>query len=312
MKVNTISCGAYNANTGASNCPVHLKFEGAIEVPADKRFTKAEVENLATTLRALIVNNNRLLRAYPFPPFTKSDPKGGDTVNVTFDSGEEITMGENYYILNFNFYKGGVPLNNSLRTRNGSDTAFLFYGGGIIFGSMINNEYAGVPASNFWCMAATHGAFKTESKYMWKANVPTPFLNEKVWFVEDDFDVRDLTGLRNVDIYTTTLPNAITAGGVVALDVKERGYGTNYADLYPAELATVGLFTARNKATGAAITVTSTSVSNGRLSITLDTTDADYPAVGGTVTIVGPLISALTAAGILNAEIFSLDIVRTV
>jgi len=309
MNVNTISCLAQNANTGYADCPVHIKFEGAIEVPASKRFTKAEVQALGTTLNAMIINASKSSRAFPFPPFIKDESTGGDPNNVEFDNGEEITTWENYYKLNFSFYRGGLPLSNALRSRNGRDTAFLFYGNGIVFGTTINGEYAGVPVYNFWSTAKP-GAFKRENAYSWKGSTPVPFLTDKVWYVEDDFGAADLKGLHIVDLSTTTTPE-VSATGLAILDVKERGYGTDYGALYPTELAAV-TWTCKNRATGLAIVVTGVTVVGGKLNVNLDDTDLNYPATGEWLTIVPPNVTSLIAGGILNAEIEPLDIKVTV
>ncbi len=317
--INTISCLAKKANTGRENCPVHLRFEGAIEVPTSKRFTENEIKALGTTLRAGVKDADPLLRFYVMPPFEDCEVTGGDPVKVDFASGRSVTTFENPYMVNIKYYAGGFPLNDALRTRNGSDVAFLFFGGGLIFGSMINGQYAGVPANNFWAAAQGIRSFKTENDYRIMANINTGNLNggsvgAGVWYVEDDFGIADLKGLVSVPQAVVSSP-AISGGGVVEVTLKSTGWGTDIATAFVTQLTGLN-WTAKNKATGAAVTVSSKTITTGnsttlgKVAITLDTADTDYPASGGVVTLVGPTITALDAAGIVGYEIISVDVTR--
>ncbi len=311
-KLNKVICNDDQANTGHGDCPIHYKFEGLIQVPKSKRFTVAELNDLGTTLNTLIRSNSKINRAFPFPKVEKNDPKGGDAVVITFDSGTEVTTFENPYIIGFEFYEGGLAVSNSLRTRNGSDLAFLLFDKQRVYGTVINGQFAGVPALNFWCSPQKLGSFKIANIYMAKFNVNTKDLNDNVWHVPNDFGIENLKGLKNVDLKPTATPDAITAAGVLDLSALVRLDGEDYATNYATQLATAGLFTAKNASTGLAIPVTTTTVANGKITLTLPTSNANYPAIGGAVTIVPPTLTQLSTAGILDAEIQSVTVERTV
>jgi hypothetical protein len=311
LVLNSIGCGADAANTGVNACDLHLFVEGAIQVPSTKLFTDAEVADIEATLQAGVINDNKSFRLYPLPIFTKIDPKGGEPNKVTYDNGEEVITWENDYSMEMEFYRGGLCLNNALRTRNGETVYLLFYGQGKLYGKNVNGKLAGIPGKNFWAAAAKPGAFKTAPVYKIMVNIAAKNLNDYVAVVAlpDGFDMAGLTGLMDLSLNVTT---PLDAAGLIIADIKESCYGTNYAELYETELATAGLILAKNTATGATLTITSTAVINGKLNITLNTSDADYPAIGGKITIYGAAPSVWAAAGIANVELASLTVTRTV
>ena len=302
QKINTVVCGEGIDNTGYSECPVHMNIEGFIQVPSSKDFTDKEIEDLTVTLNAMAANNTKSLRAFPFPKLVGADVTGGDPVKVDFDNGASTTTFEKQYMLKGMYYTGGVPLHSSLRTRNGQNVSFLFYGAGKVWGAVINGKKRGFPVTNFGADAQKPGAFQKRSEYDFHFNVETKYLNTngKYWYIVND-DVADIAGLKNITLVAPVAPQ-VTAG-LVVLGVVEQGYGTNYAELYPS--ITTLAFTAKNGTTGNAITIQSKTVIDGKLAIQLDVADPDYPAALGTVVIAGPNVAALIAANIPNAEIIN-------
>jgi hypothetical protein len=317
-KLNTVSCKTFAINTGTGECDLHFSLEGVIEVPKSREFSQAEIEAMQTTLNAGVIAASKSNRFFPFPVLIGEETTGGDTNEVEFDNGISITTFENYYKVTGKFYKGGFGSNNALRSRNGNDIALLFYGkigaSYAILGAKINSKYKGIPGINFWCNPQKWGAFKRESQYMWKVNIPTPYLNDQLWYVTTDFYPADIEGLHHVEMEAVNSTTPISAGGVIEVYAKEKSYGTDYATNYATELTAIvlGSYTAKNTATGAAISVTARAIASGKITWTLDTADTDYPAVGGSITLVPPTVAQLTAANILLAEIQEYTFVRTV
>jgi hypothetical protein len=317
--LNALSCVANKANTGGGLCPLHVRPEGFIETGA-KEFSAAELADLITTLTTGTKNNDASLRFYPFPRFIDCEVTGGDTNEVEFANSQKVVTWENDYILNAKFYEHGLPVNDALRTRNGGDVTGLIYGKNngkyVIVGAKVDGKYKGVTITNFWCKAQGMRVFKTQNEYAWGGNVTVSQLNDNnIWFFETTSDPNNIKGLKNVDMEVVpTGANPISASGVVNVTVKQRGFGEDYVanSAYATALITPALFTGRNKATGAAVTLTGTSISGNLLSFDFDNLDPDYPAIGSDLEIVAPTVSALQTAGIPNSEIFNLTVRRTV
>jgi hypothetical protein len=316
-KLNTVDCRRLIINTGAGECPLDFSFEGIIEVPKTREFTRAEIEDMQATLNAGVIAANKKDRFYPFPVLHGEETTGGDPNKVDLDNGLSITTFENYYNITGKFRKGGFGTNNALRSRNGSDISFLMYGkignSFAIVGATVNGKQKGIPGSNFWCAAQKWGSFKKESQYSWMVAVAPPYLNEQIWYALTDFYPADIEGLHHVEMTAVNETTPITAG-VIETYVREKSYGSDYAINYATELGGISLanFTAKNTSTGLAIPVTARAVTGGKLVLTLTAADANYPAIGGQITLVPPTIAQLTAANIPMAEIQEFTFTRTV
>lgn len=292
-KVNTVTCTTGSGNTGVGDCPVHMKFEGLIAVPSTATFTEAQLSDLVAHVTSKTKEVLSADRFYPFPEFIGGEVTGGDGNRVDFDNGSSVITWENDYLMTGKFYNPGIILNNALRTRNGADIYFIGFGGGKAYGSYSNGTYKGFKGKNFWAMAQVPGAFKIESKYSFSFNVDVKELNENYWYV-DAQGIESVKGLRSIEPKVST---ALNAAGLIVLSLLEKGYGFDYGANY--ETALNGLpWTAKNVATGASITVSTSTMVNGKLNIDLDSADTDYPAVGGKIEFKGPSISALEGAGI--------------
>lgn len=303
--VNTVTCAKDWGNTGFGDCPWHLLFEGIIQVPKDAVFTEAQLGELVDHINTKRIENNPLNRFYPWPEFIAMEPTGGDPNIVENDNGSSTTTWENDYLFTGKFIEGGVPLNNALRTRNGQDLYFIGYGRGYAFGEKVNGQYKGFKATNYWSNAAKAGAFKVQPEYSFRFNVKALSLNERIWYVKAT-GIDEIRGIKSLELKPANDP-VVDATGLFVADLLLKGYGTDYNELHGAAIAAL-TFTAKNKATGAAVTVTGVSLVSGKLNFDLDAADTDYPAVGGYITITGPSVSALTGAGVLEAEILPIDI----
>jgi len=96
---------------------------------------------------------------------------------------------------------------------------------------------------------------------------------------------------------------AMTAGGLVKLQINDGCGATNLADTYSTELATASLYSAENVATGNAITVTTVTYAPATktFNVQLDAADTDYPATAGMlIKITIGDVSDLVTAGVLG------------
>jgi hypothetical protein len=315
--MNTVSCSAQKANTGYNDCPVHLRFEYAIEV-GDKEFTDVEIDAMIATLNTGAKSDVKATRFYPFPNFIKSEITGGDPNRVEFENTQEVITWENMYKVKVNFYDGGFPLNDFLRTRNGQTVKFLFAGknGGkyIIFGANANGKRVGIAAENFWAEAQMIKSFKNANEYAFNFNVQTSQLNDgAVWFVEVATNPATIKGLKTVPLVVVpTGVNPISVAGIVNFTAKQNGFGEDYLVLYPAPMAILANYTAKNAATGLVIPITAAAIVGGLLQLTLTAASPNYPAIGGSITVSGPLVSVADLAGIKNTEIVEVTFIRTV
>lgn len=312
-KVNELSCVAFQANTGQGQCKLDFTFEGVVQVPSGKRFTQAEVDNLAQTLTALVIADNKANRAYPFPKLIGYEKSGGDPVRVEFDNGASITTFENLLTLTGKFYSG-LHASNALRSRNKQDLSILVFGGGYVFGALIGGEYAGIPYGNFFCRGVEPAAFKIEAKYMFDGIVDPKYINEQLWFVNDDNgSVADLSGLYDVVLKETT---PMTALGLATLSVKRLNGELDLVASNATELTAIPFaqWSAKNAITGLAIPITAAAVAGANYTIDLDSTSPNYTAVpvGGLIEITGPTVSQLTTAGILKSEINTFTVKKVV
>jgi hypothetical protein len=315
--MNTVSCSAQKANTGFNDCPVHLRFEGAIEV-GDRVFTDAEIDNLISVLSTGVKADAKSARFFPFPNFIKSEITGGDPNRVEFENTQEVITWENLYKVKVNFYDGGFPLNDFLRSRNGQNVKFLFYGknGGkyIIFGGNVNGQRVGITCENFWAEAQMIKSFKNANEYAFNFNIQTSQINDgAVWFVETTTNPGNIKGLKTVSLSVVpTGLNAISAAGVANFTGRQDGFGEDYLALYPAIMGAAANYTAKNTASGLVIPITTVAIVAGLLQFTLPVANANYPAIGGSVTISGPTVTATDLAGIKNTEIIGATLIRTV
>lgn len=304
-QVNTINCASDWANTGFGDCPWHMLFEGIIQVPKDAVFTAQQLSALVAHVTTNVKNANKALRFHPWPEFIAMEPGGGEPNKEELDNGGSFTTFENDYVFTGQFLEGGVMVNNFLRTRNGQDVYFIGFGRGYAFGSIENGLYKGFKAKNYWSNAQKPGSFRARSQYIFSFNVNVKDLNENVWYVKAE-GIEDVKGLKTLELKVVSSP-AVSNTGVVDCSLKLKGYGTDYVASYGTALAAL-TWTCRNKTTGAAITVSSVAVAGGNLRFDLDHTDTDYPTTGNEFTIVGPSISALEGAGVLSAEVESVDV----
>ena len=299
---NELDCLTTLGNTGFGTCILDFKnIIGAIRLPKD---AEIDITDLQTALTDLVCNDSKALRGYPFFDFKTPTDNTEDLVVQTFADGSKKPVREGFNDWKFQYVDGGLSLHKNLRTFNGLDADFLFIDGDspnkiMCLAGSAADKIKGIPVAGgfFWAHPWKLNTGAAVAEYMVQFTMPVKYTNDEVNFVVADFDVPStIKGLQDVDL---TLASGGTSG-VFNATLLTSTVNTNLGDVYPTELAAGGLWTAKNTATGTAITISSVSYDedNKYFIVTLATTAPPYPA-SGTVTINLAAPSVLAAAGVL-------------
>lgn len=301
--MNITNCADDNKNTGFGTCTLDFgAIVGAFIMSRDVAFTEAQLADLRDSLDDASVAD-KPNRIYPFHGFEAITDNTEDPTFQTMASGRQVFIKEGNYNWIMQFIDGGLCLSNKLRSFNNGNWAALFYDQkGNLFGYKTQNEVGadvikGVPLDTLYTFPWKANDFSNVTQYRTQFSFKPSYVNEQIGFVQSDFPLSEVKGIKDVAL-TVTAP--LTAG-VVGVDAHVSCGGDDLHATYATELAVVGAWVAKNKSTGAEITVT-TVVSNATgWTVTLDTVDTDYPTAGGQLTL--SLASASVLAG-LNVEGF--------
>lgn len=298
---NSLDCLTDVGNTGFGTCVLDFKnIIGAIRLP---KGTEIDITNLQTALLAAVRNDSKALRAYPFFDFKQVNDGTEELVVQTFPDGSKKPVREGYNDWKFQYVDGALSLHKNLRTFNGLDADFIFIDGDspnkiMCLAGSTATKIKGIPVAGgfFWAHPWKVNTGQAVAEYMVQFTMPVKYTNDLVNFVVADFDVPStIKGLQTVNL--TGEDGGST--GVFNVTVLEDSVGTNLGDVFPTELANGALWTAKNTATSAAITISGVTYDsdNKKFVVTMATTAPPYPATG-TVTVNLAAPSVLAAAGI--------------
>ncbi len=301
--LNTINCLQDVGNTGFGSCVLDFKnIVGAIRLP---KGLEIDITALQTNLIAAAQNSNKALRALPFYNLLATTDGTEDIVVQSFATGAKKVVREGFNDWKFQYVDGGLTLHKNLRMMNNIDADFLFIDADnkiMCLAGSTSTKIKGIPVTGGFFHAhpwkLNDGSKVAE--YIVQFTMPVKYTNDLVNVVEADFDIPStVLGLQDV---TVTGVAGATAG-VYDMTLVTTSVGTNLGDLYPTELAAAGLWTAKNTATDAAITISGVSynATTKKFVLTLTTTAPPYPATG-TVTINLAAPSVLAAAGVDGFE----------
>lgn len=298
-KTNCVIIGG--GNTGIPSCFANpSKLIGLILVSKSFVLTKTQV---ATTLLTTLVDAThaaKSLRIYPLINFEElSNDSTEDPSRQTLGYGRSVMIREGNYSWQFRYLDGGLCLHNQLRLFNNKKwSAFFVDADGLLIGTRSGTEdMKGIPLEEFYAEPwRPSNGNSEEARYTVMVQFKPEYINNKIAFVEtqSEFDiVSDVKGLLNLKLEAYT--NIVS--GLVKVKVSEVCGGENIYDLYEDSLDKGAAYLVKNKATGAAIpfTVTKDATEKG-FAIQMTTADANYPSVGGQVTIELNVPSVLKAA----------------
>lgn len=301
--LNKLNCLTSLGNTGFGSCVLDFKnIVGAIRLP---KGAELDIADIKASLIAAVRNNNKALRAFPFFNLISTVDSTEEIVIQTFQTGAKKVVREGFNDWKFQYVDGGLTLHKQLRTFNYQTADFLFVDAEnkimCLPGSTVT-KIKGIPVTGgfFHALPWKLNDGSKVAEYMVQFTMPVKYTNDLVAFVKADFDVPStVLGLQDVKV---TGVGAVTSG-VYNMNVETCSVGTNLGDLYPTELASSSLWTAKNTATGASITISGVSydAANKKFVVTLATTAPPYPATG-TVSINLADPSTLSAAGVDGFE----------
>lgn len=299
--INITNCASDIKNTGFGTCTIDFgAIVGAFIMSRDVSFSEAQLADLRETLNDAAIAD-KPDRIYPFHGFEALTDNTEDPTFQTMASGRQVFIKEGNYNWIMQFIDGGLCLSNKLRSFNDGNWAALFYDQkGNLFGTreeVSGGVYVikGVPLDTLYTFPWKANDFSNVTQYRTQFSFKPGYVNEQIGFIQADFSLSEVKGVKDVGLIVTSP----LAAGIVGVDARVSCGGDDMHSLYSSELAVVGAWVAKNKASGAAITVT-TVVSNATgWTVTLDTTDPHYPAVTEQLTLSLASASALAA---LNVE----------
>lgn len=309
---NQYQCRQVGANTGFGDCTLDIgKVSGFFLVGQDFKIPASAMATAATLMAFLLAAasaDSKDARIYPVHQLLDVTDNSEDDVTQTYGYGPSVTVREGYYGWEFPFRKGGICLLLSLQQFNGDGKRVIFYDDNwLLFGYSEGEDLAGIPLNEFYApkWGAATGAAKSNLRV--KFGFAPRYINKGLAYVKfDAFNPELIKGLRNINLKLFS-----AAKPVYKVNLFTGCNAANLFDTFPTEFAAVPLWIATNAATGAVITITSVAADpNAKAyTVTLDSTDPDYPAVGSiNLTLAAP--SVLKAAQIPGFEGSTLEIVN--
>lgn len=315
MTISNFACAGSTGNTGIPACSwTPSNITGAILMPKGKTYSKADIAAFWSTLQADTKANTASQRIYPIGAFKSIEDKSSEMQIETDGYGGKSFVRDGDYEFNFE-YKNGFCFYQKLRTFHNKASQFS-----VLFIDEVANVLWGTTASNgeltgFSLEMLLVGNIKINTGaaatkyYIDFALADATELNDNSYVVQfaSNEKLMQLTGLLDITLAEEV---AITALGLVKLSAKYNCSNENLGDIYPTEIVSSSIWTATNKATGNAITITTVTYNSTlkQISVDLDSSDPDYPASGGVVVIALGNVTALEAAGIVGFANTSIEI----
>lgn len=311
--INSFKCSAAGGNTGVDDCSLQIsKIVGFFLVSKNFVLSAADLASDATLQAALIAAANadsKALRAFPVHQLVDIADNTTDPTEQTFGYGPSVIVAGGMYNWTFPFLRGGLCLLKALKTFNNTDTRPIFYdSNGTLFGWKVGDTLKGVPLNQFYANDWRPNTGAATMVTSVKFTLNPRYLNEELGFYKvTDFSLESIEGLQNVVLKQT----GVQAKPVYKVTAAVGCSAANIFDQYSVELAAAALWRAKNKATGAAITITSVAADANifGFTVTLDSSDTGYPAVGSIELSLAP-VSVLKAAGVTGLESVPLTIVN--
>ncbi|WP_315823006.1 hypothetical protein [Paraflavitalea speifideaquila] len=315
--LNQFSCLTISANTGIGACPVNFKnIVGAILTPKGFKATTASLAAFKTALINAAQAAQKSSRLYPVYDFRPLADNSEAPVIQTFPTGQKVVVREGVSDWTFQFIAGGIDLLKRLRLLNAASTSYDFYfvdSQNFILGvsDEENDALMAIPSDGgfFWAHPWKSNDGSKVAEYSLQFTFLPKYINELLGYVKADFDVQSTVfGLKDVVLSS---PSVNVTSGSYNVAVKLKDGGEDMGGRYETELETIANWAPKNKATGGAITVTSSTYvpgTPGYFTLALSTADPDYPDIPGNITfgLAAPLV--LAANGLEGFESNTVDI----
>lgn len=289
--INQIQCQDSIKNTGVCDCYFDPKnFIGCIIAPLSTLFGSLDFDTALATLNAKIsaVKSDRI---YPFFGWVGIADNSEDATRQTFGFGTQETVREGKYVLTAEFRKGGLNLNNALRSFNGKQSkygVFFVDAENTLIGTTTPGQGVGIkpiPLDDLYTYPFKVNDGSKVSQYRTMFTFDPVYVNENIAFVKLDPTVVLLKELEGLTDVTISKLSATSTTVVVKLNTS---CGEDLYDTYADELSDVDAFVLANATSGGVITLTSV-VKNDTLkawTITIPTaSNPNYPAAAGVYTV---------------------------
>lgn len=308
--LNAFSCLASVSNTGFTSC--HYTpglIEAVLLVPRGHEFSTADISDMLTTVQDGLAEDVQADRFQLIKTFVGMEDKSSEGVYEATPYGGNRKIRNGKYSYTFEYIKGGACLHQKISSLDNKQDLF-----DVIYVDTQNNVLLGVKTTDnkfkgFTLEMIDVPNFKlntgaADSKFYVTFAMQNPDEFNNSWgIVSFDKSVNLLYELNSLIDTEIVVHTAMTAGGLVKLQINDGCGATNLADTYSTELATASLYTAQNVATGNAITVTSVTyaAATKTFNVQLDSADPDYPSTAGSlIKITIGDVSDLITAGVLG------------
>lgn len=280
---------------------------GLLAVPYGTVWDATALANIQETIQDGLINNTYAEAYHYFGDFEGIDDQSEERQQETFGYGNKVTTRDERYYWTFRYTDGHMCKHKAYLAFKGRENEFQYF---IVDKSRNIIGTEAYDADGF--VTGMRGLTVYELyENNWKPkdgtndtmfNLSIGFsdskeLNEFYAFVTVGFDISSLLMVKDAVLSPLTTLN----GGAVTVAILAGCGGQNLVQNYPA-LATAGLYTANNKLTGAAVTITGVSITglgaSQAILFDIDDTDPDYPTSGNYLTItLDPPGDVFTAIG---------------
>lgn len=241
--LNAIQCATNLKNTGVCDCPFDPKLIiGKIMIPKSRVLTQAEVDDIQATLEDL-VQVAKANRIFPVQKLVAVTDSSEEPTFKTFGYGSQVPVREGKYNWTFEFVEGGVPLNNALRSFNGSSSKYAelyIESSNVLIGTSkkdANGEdgLAGVPQEGGypytypWKVAngTDPASYRTQSQFQ------PVYINDNIAFVQiptTTYLLSELAGLQDVTLKIVATNDADDELTIKAYDACKKDMYDDFSD----------------------------------------------------------------------------------
>ena len=301
-----LNCSKNTKNTGYGSCPLDWGlFLGAFIFDSPRVFTDAELADLATTLNAAAVDDVKEQRMFPIHGFLGPTDSSEAVITEKFPYGAEAIVRDGNINWQFQFRDGGACVNNAGRTHNGQ-AYVLFYdrlkGKNRLIGTYNAAGLQTIPLQYVYFAPFKLNDGSKSTGYFVSFSFFPQYINEEVDFIQADFDLSEIVGLKDVKIIVNSFNQD---SGVANVTLQTDCGANNIYDLFQADIDETS-FTSYDE-DGNVVTIESVAGVAGNKTFDITMTAADFPD-SGIVTLSGAAISVLAGQGIEGYEIDSVEL----
>ncbi len=306
--LNQLQCATALKNTGFGTCVLQPgMIVGAFIVPNGYTLSEANLADIATAVAKLTSDaklDSKLSRIYPIGNFEEPTPATEKKIMQTFKYGGKAVVREGDIDWSFQFVQGGLCLHSALRSfnSNGGFSVLFYDSNNVLYGVRTSaNGLMGIPTKVMWTEPWDPNDGSAFAKYMIQFVFLPTYINDQLGYVQLDSTLPSVAGLQDVKLINTSWTEST---GVAIMRAVTACGSVNMGAIYGTSLAVVGAWIARNAATGAVITTSTVTYSavTGLFTVTIDTTDGDFPAGTQGILLDFPAVSALVGLSVSGFE----------